>query len=159
MLNTRRQVLDARRLARCGMDQSHTSGWAAAAWSRPQSSCRPPATRWTSAIRRTRRWHADDSKVKNHTAARQQRHRPQHPEVVHAYDFRMLALLYTSFATYGVSLGWGCLCRTRALAVTKKVIRKCRRYLYGRWPYGGPNCRLPFLNPLHPPLAVSPSIQ
>ena len=46
------------KLARCGADQSHTSGWAAAAWSRPQPSCRPPATRWTSAIRRTSRWHA-----------------------------------------------------------------------------------------------------
>ena len=45
-------------LARCGADQSHTSGWAAAAWSRPQPSCRPPATRLTSANRRTSRWHA-----------------------------------------------------------------------------------------------------
>ena len=130
MLSTRRQALDARRLARCGVDQSHTSGWAAAAWIRPQPSCRPPATPGTSAIRRTRRWHARVMKVKNHTQHVFCCHRSQHPEVVRAYDFRMLALLYTSFATYGVSLGRGCLFRTRALAVTKKVIRKCRRYLY-----------------------------
>ena len=32
-------------------------------------------------------------------------HRSQHPEVVRAYGFRVLASQYTSFATYGASLG------------------------------------------------------